>query len=63
MEDFYYAGGMKALLARLREGQLLHLDTMSVTGQTLGDNIKDADRKSTRLNSIHSSVSRMPSSA
>ena len=43
MEDFYYAGGMKALLARLREGQLLHLDTMSVTGQTLGDNIKDAE--------------------
>ena len=43
MEDFYYAGGMKALLGRLRDGHLLHLETMSVTGQTLGDNIKDAE--------------------
>ena len=43
MEDFYYAGGMKALLGRLRDGNLLHLETMSVTGQTLGDNIKDAE--------------------
>jgi dihydroxyacid dehydratase/phosphogluconate dehydratase len=43
MEDFYYAGGMKALLSRLREGDLLHLNTQTVTGKTLGENIADAE--------------------
>lgn len=43
MEDFYYAGGMKALLSRLRDGNLLHLNTQTVTGQPLGDNIADAE--------------------
>ena len=37
MEDFYNAGGLKALLWRLRD--LLHLDCVTVTGKTLGDNI------------------------
>lgn len=40
MEDFYYAGGAPALLRQL--GPLLHLDALTVTGQTLGENIKDA---------------------
>jgi dihydroxy-acid dehydratase len=43
MEDFYYAGGMKALMARLRDGGLLHLGTLTVNGQTLGENIADAE--------------------
>jgi dihydroxy-acid dehydratase len=37
MEDFYYAGGLPAVLAQIRD--LLHLDVMTVTGQTLGENL------------------------
>jgi dihydroxy-acid dehydratase len=40
MEDFYYAGGLRALLARL--GGLLHQDAMTVNGSTLGQNIAGA---------------------
>jgi len=40
MEDFYYAGGLRALLARL--GGLLHRDAMTVNGKTLGANIAGA---------------------
>ena len=43
MEDFYYAGGMRGLMSRLRDGDLLHLDAMTVTGQTLGANLSDAE--------------------
>jgi dihydroxy-acid dehydratase len=39
MEDFYYAGGLRALLKEL-EGSL-HLDCLTVSGETLGSNIKD----------------------
>ncbi len=37
MEDFYYAGGVPALMNRLREH--LSLDELTVTGATLGKNI------------------------
>jgi dihydroxy-acid dehydratase len=37
MEDFYAAGGMSALLRELKP--LLHLDTLSVTGETLGERL------------------------
>ncbi|MBV9916451.1 MAG: dihydroxy-acid dehydratase [Solirubrobacterales bacterium] len=37
MEDFYYAGGLPAVLAQI--GDLLHEDAMTVTGETLGDNL------------------------
>ena len=40
MEDFYYAGGLPALLGELRE--LLKLDEKTVTGKTLGENIAGA---------------------
>ena len=40
MEDFYYAGGLRALLAELRD--LLQLDCKSVNGRTLGENIDGA---------------------
>ena len=43
MEDFYYAGGMKGLMSRLRDGGLLHLDAMTVTGQTTGQNLEGAE--------------------
>jgi dihydroxy-acid dehydratase len=40
MEDFYYAGGLRALLAELRD--LLNLDCRTVNGQTLGENLAGA---------------------
>jgi dihydroxy-acid dehydratase len=40
MEDFFYAGGLPALLAQL--GERLALDCLSVTGRTLGENIAGA---------------------
>lgn len=40
MEDFYYAGGLRALLGQIRD--LLHLDCLTVSGQTLGENIQGA---------------------
>ncbi|MGP1396207.1 MAG: L-arabinonate dehydratase [Inquilinaceae bacterium] len=40
MEDFYYSGGLRALLKVINE--YLDLTCMTVNGRTLGDNIKDA---------------------
>ncbi|HEY5900376.1 MAG TPA: L-arabinonate dehydratase [Burkholderiales bacterium] len=40
MEDFYYAGGLRALLAQLED--LLRLDCRTVNGRTLGENIQGA---------------------
>jgi dihydroxyacid dehydratase/phosphogluconate dehydratase len=40
MEDFYYAGGLRALLAELKP--LLNLHERTVSGKTLGENIGDA---------------------
>jgi dihydroxy-acid dehydratase len=40
MEDFYYAGGLRALLREL--GDRLKLDCMTVNGKTLGENLADA---------------------
>jgi dihydroxy-acid dehydratase len=42
MEDFYYAGGMRALMKTLGEGGLLHLDAKTVTGRTVGEGIEGA---------------------
>ncbi len=41
MEDFYYAGGARALFNVLRDH--LHLDCMTVNGATLGANIEGAE--------------------
>jgi dihydroxy-acid dehydratase len=40
MEDFYYAGGLRALLNELRD--LLHLGCGTVNGRTLGENLEGA---------------------
>ncbi|HXZ52238.1 MAG TPA: L-arabinonate dehydratase [Burkholderiales bacterium] len=40
MEDFYYAGGLRALLAELRD--LLQLECPTVNGRTLGENLAGA---------------------
>jgi len=41
MEDFYYAGGLRALLRQL--ASRLHLAAPTVNGRTLGENIADAE--------------------
>ena len=41
MEDFYYAGGLRALLREI--GDLLALDARTVNGRTLGQNIAGAE--------------------
>jgi dihydroxy-acid dehydratase len=40
MEDFYYAGGLRALLAELKD--LLHIECRTVNGRTLGENLAGA---------------------
>ena len=40
MEDFFYAGGLRALMVTMRE--LLDLTCLTVTGGTIGDNIDGA---------------------
>jgi dihydroxy-acid dehydratase len=40
MEDFYYAGGLRALMAELKEA--LDLDCLTVTGRSLGETIAGA---------------------
>jgi dihydroxy-acid dehydratase len=40
MEDFYYAGGLRAMMQNLREK--LDLSCMTVTGKTIGENIAGA---------------------
>jgi dihydroxy-acid dehydratase len=40
MEDFFYAGGIRALMNEIREH--LHLDCLTVSGQTLGEVIEGA---------------------
>ncbi|WP_281684349.1 L-arabinonate dehydratase [Thalassobaculum salexigens] len=41
MEDFFYAGGLPALLGELKD--LLHTDAVTVSGKTLGEDIANAD--------------------
>nr|PZN67429.1 MAG: dihydroxy-acid dehydratase [Pseudomonadota bacterium] len=40
MEDFYYAGGLPAVMKEIR--QYLALDALTANGRTLGENIEDA---------------------
>ncbi|MCX5538827.1 dihydroxy-acid dehydratase [Paraburkholderia sp. CNPSo 3076] len=42
MEDFYYAGGLPAVLRQLGEQGLLHRDALTVNGKTLWENVADA---------------------
>ncbi|CAN5176515.1 IlvD/Edd family dehydratase [soil metagenome] len=42
MEDFYYSGGLPAVVREL--GELLHTDAQTVTGHTIGENVADAPR-------------------
>jgi L-arabonate dehydrase len=40
MEDFYYAGGLPAVIREL--GSLIHRDALTVNGKTVGDNVEEA---------------------
>ncbi len=40
MEDFYYAGGLPIVIQELRD--LLHMDALTVTGKTIGENTAGA---------------------
>ena len=40
MEDFYYAGGLPAVMEQIRD--LLHLDALTVSGTTVGENVSGA---------------------
>jgi len=40
MEDFFYAGGLRGILYRLRD--LLNTDCVTVNGRTLGENVAEA---------------------
>jgi L-arabonate dehydrase len=41
MEDFYYAGGLPAVMAQI--ATLLHLDALTVSGRSVGENIAGAE--------------------
>ncbi|WP_036166888.1 L-arabinonate dehydratase [Massilia sp. 9096] len=41
MEDFFYAGGLPALMGRIRDK--LHLDCLTANGKTLAENIEGAE--------------------
>ena len=43
MEDFYYAGGLPVVLRELGTHDCLHKDALTVNGQTLWENVKDAE--------------------
>ena len=40
MEDFYYAGGLPAVIREL--GELIHHGALTVNGKSIGDNVEDA---------------------
>jgi dihydroxy-acid dehydratase len=40
MEDFYYAGGLPAVIVEL--GDMIHRDALTVNGRTIGENSSDA---------------------
>lgn len=62
MEDFYYAGGLRALLNQIRG--LLRLDCLTVNGRTLGENISGAEVFNTEvIRSLENPVSALGGTA
>ena len=41
MEEFFYAGGLPVVIKRLGEAGLLHKDALTVSGETMWDQVKD----------------------
>jgi L-arabonate dehydrase len=42
MEDFFYAGGLPAVLREMAESGLLHCDALTANGKPIGENVQDA---------------------
>ncbi|MFQ5956074.1 MAG: IlvD/Edd family dehydratase, partial [Kiloniellales bacterium] len=42
MEDFYYAGGLPAVIRRLGEHDMIHKHVLTVNGRTMWENVADA---------------------
>jgi dihydroxy-acid dehydratase len=49
MEDFYYAGGLPAVMRTLAENGLLHKDALTVTGETMWENVREAPNWNTEV--------------
>lgn len=49
MEDLNEAGGVYAVMNELNKKNLLHTDLLTVTGKTVGENIKDCINKNTEV--------------
>ena len=49
MEDLNEAGGVYAVMNELRELGLLHEDCITVTGNTIGENLKDCENKNPQV--------------
>ncbi|HET6158512.1 MAG TPA: IlvD/Edd family dehydratase [Dongiaceae bacterium] len=49
MEDFYYAGGLKAVMRTLIEAGKLHADALTVTGETIGQICASAPNYNTEV--------------
>jgi L-arabonate dehydrase len=47
MEDFYYAGGLPAVLKEI--GSTLHKDALTANGKSIWDNVKDAENYDTKV--------------
>ena len=45
IEDLYFAGGIPGVMSELTKKNLLDLDCLTVTGKTLGENLKDLNAK------------------
>lgn len=43
MEDFFYAGGLPVVLRELGTSQQLHRNAITINGETIWDNVKDAE--------------------
>ena len=41
MEEFFYAGGLPVVIKRLGEAGILHRDALTVSGETMWDQVKD----------------------
>ncbi len=52
MEDLEESGGIPAVMSELVKRDLLNLDVMTVTGKTLGENLKDLDAKVTNYDVV-----------
>jgi dihydroxy-acid dehydratase len=49
MEDFYYAGGLPAVMRTLGEHGMLDKDALTVTGRSMWDNVKNATNWNTAV--------------